>query len=121
MTEVELRHVFAKTEGHCHFCGDALTFSRRGWALELAGRWEVDHVIQRDKGGLKTLANCLPSCTRCNRLRWHRTADNIQEILFLGVLARKEIRNKTRLGEGLLELRKRRVLENELRRTRRVR
>ncbi len=98
MKEINLERVFRKTEGHCHFCGDPLSFFKRGWAPELDGRWEVDHVIQKDKGGRKDSDNCLPACTRCNRLRWHRTAQNIQEILFLGVLARKEIQSRTRLG-----------------------
>jgi 5-methylcytosine-specific restriction endonuclease McrA len=119
MREAELRRVFSRTGGHCHFCGDSLKFSKRGWASKFDGHWEVDHVIQKGKGGGKDSDNCLPACTRCNRLRWHRTAQNIQEVLFLGVLAKKEIQNGNRLGKAFLELRKRRFLENEIRRTHR--
>ncbi len=34
------------------------------------GHWEADHVIQRGKGGYNGIANYLPACTECNRLRW---------------------------------------------------
>jgi stage V sporulation protein G len=31
--------------------------------------WEVDHVIQRDKGGAVSVENCLPACTNQGKLR----------------------------------------------------
>jgi hypothetical protein len=31
MTEKQLRQVWEKTSGHCHFCGDAVEFEKRGW------------------------------------------------------------------------------------------
>jgi hypothetical protein len=39
-----LRAIFEKTNGHCHFCGDPITFEHRGWARVPDGHWEVDHV-----------------------------------------------------------------------------
>jgi hypothetical protein len=39
MRESELRQVFEKTSGHCHFCGDPLEFDRRGWAEKMDGHW----------------------------------------------------------------------------------
>ncbi|MBI2839750.1 MAG: HNH endonuclease [Acidobacteria bacterium] len=116
MRETELREIFAKTNGHCHFCGDLVDFGKRGWDLDLSGRWEVDHVIQRGKGGLRSPANCLPACTRCNRLRWHRTGDAVRELLFLGLIARDEIKRGTILGRGLAELQNRRLNQNANRR-----
>ena len=56
-----LREIWDKTNGHCHFCGDPVSFELRGWKEgSLKGYWEVDHVIQRQKGGSKTAENCLP-------------------------------------------------------------
>ena len=82
----ELQQIWEKTKGHCHFCGDPVDFDKRGWRDgELAGYWEVDHVIQRDKGGSAHSENCLPACTRCNRLRWHRSGEQVRELLFLGL------------------------------------
>jgi len=116
MREYQLRAIFDKTSGHCHFCGDPITFENRGWSPEMNGHWEVDHVIQQDKGGAKTAENCLPACTRCNRLRWHRTGDGIRDLLLLGTIALKEIKNRTRMGRELETLRQERVDENAKRR-----
>ncbi len=117
MTQIELRQIWAKTEGHCHFCGDPVDFRKRGWRDgDLAGFWEIDHVIQRNKGGSVFADNCLAACTRCNRLRWHRKGEQIRELLFLGLIARDEIRKRTRLGNMLEQLREARLTRNKLRR-----
>ena len=84
-----------------------------GWTDRPAGHWEVDHVIQRDKGGAKEAENCLPACMRCNRLRWHRTGDALREILMLGIIARKEIKSGSRIGREIERLRASRLIENE--------
>ncbi len=119
MREYELRAIFDKTSGHCHFCGDPIKFENRGWALTMDGHWEVDHVIQRDKGGAKTAENCLPACTRCNRLRWHRSGDAVRELLWLGTIAMREIKYGTRVGKQLETLRQERLDENAMRRAER--
>jgi hypothetical protein len=111
-----LRAIFDKTSGHCHFCGDPIAFENRGWAKVLSGHWEVDHVIQRGKGGGRSAENCLPACTRCNRLRWHRTGAELRELLLLGVLAVQEIRRGTPTGRRLLALKAQRLAENVERR-----
>ena len=118
MNERSLREIFEKTGGHCHFCGDEIKFENRGWSETPDGHWEVDHVIQRDKGGAKTSENCLPACTRCNRLRWHRTGDGLRNLLLLGVIAIKEIKDGTAIGKQLEHLKKARLDRNVLRRKR---
>ena len=120
MTENQLRQVFDRTRGHCHFCGDPLEFEMRGWASKLAGHWEVDHVVQRGKGGERSTANCLPACTRCNRLRWHRTGPAVRELLLLGLVAADEVKRQTRIGKALLELGRRRLDQNQARQVRRA-
>jgi 5-methylcytosine-specific restriction endonuclease McrA len=117
VTEATLRAIFDRTSGHCHFCGDPIVFENRGWVKHPNGHWEIDHVIQRHKGGLRGSENCLPACTRCNRLRWHRTGDGIRELLFLGVLAVGEIKRGSETGRKLNQLRKKRLAENLLRRS----
>ena len=110
MNEIQLRHIFDKTQGHCHFCGDPLVFETRGWTNgDLFGYWEVDHVIQRDKGGKDSLDNYLPACTKCNRLRWHRTGEQMREIILLGLIARDEIITGSKLGINLQEKREKRL------------
>ena len=94
-----LREIFDKTKGHCHFCGGPITFELRGWKKdEPRGYWEVDHVIQRGKGGSPRAENCLPACTRCNKLRWHRTGPQLRELLWLGIIAYHEIRYRDAVG-----------------------
>jgi hypothetical protein len=121
MREHGLEEVFAKTHGHCHFCGDPLACGNRGWAEKPDGHWEVDHVIQRDKGGSQGAENCLPACTVCNRLRWHRTGASVRSLLLLGVIAAEEIKNRTSIGRELRHLRRKRVAENKTRRKTRSR
>ena len=69
-----------------------LSSKRRGWAEDLSGYWAVDHVIQRHKGGLDGTENFLPACTRCNRLRWHCSGEDIRELLLLEFLASRRIK-----------------------------
>lgn len=117
MRESQLRQVWDKTKGHCHFRGDPVEFAKRGWhGGDLTGYWEIDHVIQRDKGGIDSADNHLPACTRCNRLRWHRTGDRIRELLLLGLVAKDEIKKGTARGHALRELREKRRLANQKRR-----
>ena len=117
MTQSQLRQIWEKTHGHCHFCGDLVEFEKRGWKDgDLNGYWEVDHVIQKGKGGSKSFENCLPACTRCNRLRWHRHGEEVRELLFLGLIGRDEIAKSTSVGLMLVQLREKRVAQNMRRR-----
>lgn len=117
MRNGQLRETWEKTNGHCHFCGDPVEFEKRGWHDgDLSGYWEVDHVIQKDKGGHDSKDNYLPACTRCNRLRWHRTGDKIRELLLLGLIAKDEIKKGTNTGKALVKLRGKRLLNNSKRR-----
>jgi 5-methylcytosine-specific restriction endonuclease McrA len=117
MTKIDLRRIWEKTKGHCHFCGDPVEIDRRGWREgDLSGYWEVDHMIQRDKGGSVLPDNCLPACTRCNRLRWQRKGEQLRELLFLGLIARDEIRSQSAVGRVLARLRQARLSKNQSRR-----
>jgi 5-methylcytosine-specific restriction endonuclease McrA len=56
MTETQLHRIWEKTKGHCHFCGDPVEFEKRGWIDgDLSGYWEIDHIIQKGKGGSHAL------------------------------------------------------------------
>ena len=120
-----LKAIFNRTSGHCHFCGDRIILSRyatkqqqrqllrsKGWGW-LAGYWEIDHVIQRDKGGRDGTANYLPACIGCNRLRWHRKGKYTRESIFLGIIARHEVKRNSDLGKQM-----KRLMIERLKRTR---
>ena len=117
MTKAQLRAIWEKTAGHCHFCGDPVDFQRRGYRPErIDGSWEVDHVVQRAKGGAVKIENCLPACTRCNRLRWHRRGAALRHLLELGMIARREVDRMTELGKKLVILRSKQDRQNAKRR-----
>lgn len=117
-TNNKIKEIFSKTNGHCHFCGDPLILEKYGWKdlNDLDGAWELDHIIQRGKGGKKEVENCLPACVRCNRLRWHRKGDDIRELILLGLTAKDEIKMGSDIGKEILKLKDKRIEANRRRR-----
>jgi len=118
ITNEKLKLVFEKTKGHCHFCGDQLVFEKYGLKdiNDIDGAWEADHIIQKGKGGEKEIINCLPSCVKCNRLRWHRKGDNLRDLIFLGLIANDEIKKGTDIGKKIFDLKHKRIEINKNRR-----
>jgi HNH endonuclease len=118
LTDGALTVVFGRTTGHCHFCGDPLVLAKYGWKVldDLDGAWELDHIIQKGKGGSNDANNCLPACVRCNRLRWHRQGEDLRELLLLGLIAKDEIKKSSAIGKELLKLKQRRLELNRKRR-----
>jgi len=49
-------------------------------------------------------------------LRWHRKGKDIRELLILGLIAKEEIKKKTKLGNVLDNLKKNRESKNKNRR-----
>ena len=112
----QLHEVFNRTKGHCHFCGDPLVFDNYGKAEVLEGAWEIDHVIQKGKGGTKDVSNCLAACVKCNRLRWHRTGQEVRDLLLYGLIAKDEIKKGTQVGKTMEDLKDKRLKANFRRR-----
>jgi 5-methylcytosine-specific restriction endonuclease McrA len=96
LTRQGRRAVFDKTQGHCHFCGDKLVFKHYEQSA-----WELDHVIQKKKGGASSPDNYLPACGKCNHLRWHRTGKDLRRLILLGLTANDEIKAGTALGNAI--------------------
>lgn len=115
--EKALLRVFLKTEGHCHFCGDPLSFEQRRRGKSDSA-WESDHIFQLKKGGPRGAENTLPTCWRCNQLRWGRTGDSLRRLLVAGLVAIQEIERRGEASERLLELIHRREVGNAGRRLR---
>jgi len=118
MKDDVVRAVYDKTDGHCHFCGDKVVLENYGKKSKPYpdGAWELDHVIQRKKGGVSASANYLPACKQCNHLRWHRSGEQLREIIFLGLIAKDEIRAKTKLGREIDAKQEKRRAQNRDRR-----
>lgn len=68
-----LRHVFDRTDGHCHICRRKLAFSNHGQAGK-RGAWEVDHSVARSKGGTGKLNNLYPAHVACNKNKGDRSS-----------------------------------------------
>lgn len=115
ITNRKIKGIFDRTHGHCHFCGDSLILEKYG-LKSVNGVWEADHIHQKGKGGANDADNCLPACYRCNRLRWHRRGDEIRSLLFLGLIAKAEIKKKTSLGRKIMDLKNIREQQNIKRR-----
>ena len=113
-----LRAVYDKTHGHCHFCGDKVVLGHHGKTKHgyLRGAWELDHVIQRKKGGASSADNYLPACGKCNHLRWHRTGKDLRRLILLGLVAQDEINADTELGRAIHAKFKKRKAQNRSRR-----
>lgn len=73
-------------------------------------------MIQLSKGGRNAVDNCLPACTQCNRLRWHRKGEAVRELLLLGLIARDQIKKSTAIGQQLVDLKEKRLKANIARR-----
>lgn len=84
--------ILQKTKNRCHVCG-----------ISISGKYHADHVKCHSSGSDHNIANYLPSCKVCNRYRWHYSREEIQWILKLGVWARGEIKNSTKLGTFISE------------------
>lgn len=62
------RKVFEKYSGRCSYCGNQITIDNM----------TVDHFTPKSKGGSLSIANCLPSCKRCNEIKANGTIDEMR-------------------------------------------
>ena len=120
LTEKHRRHIFHKTGGRCHFCGDRLTFDKRGkWHGPDSGAWEADHIAQlgrSEDAGRDTLDNYLPACSACNGLRWNRDGGDIRRVMRVGLEGLSQIKRGTDLGKELEKAVEARLRRNSRRR-----
>lgn len=63
--------VYAKTNGHCAYCGDNLCEED----------FAVDHVYPRSLGGSNHIDNLMPSCHSCNASKGTKTLDHYRMYL----------------------------------------
>ncbi len=66
--------VLNKTNGRCGYCGIALD-----------GRWQIDHMHPRCKGGSDAPNNLIASCPACNTKKSGRTVDEFRAMYEGGV------------------------------------
>jgi len=117
MNKKELTKIWDKTGGYCHFCGRKLVFENYGKNKFIEDNWNIDHIFPRAMGGDNTATNYLPICGECNRLKWHRTGEQIQELVKFGLVSLREKRKGTQIGKRISELYKLQQEANEARRS----
>lgn len=59
------RSIFEQSQGRCHYCGAA---------LDLTGRWHIEHQLPRALGGTDEGLNLVAACVPCNLSKSDRTA-----------------------------------------------
>ena len=104
MDKNKLTIIWNKTNGHCHFCGKKLLFSSYWSGSSKRGKWQVDHIYPKARGGQNSVENYLPICRTCNRLRWMWTGRKIQKVFQYGTIALREARKKTDFGSKIRSL-----------------
>jgi hypothetical protein len=87
-----LAAVYAKTDGHCWYCGVHVPpFSN----------WEIDHQDPVSQGGSDGLANLVPACRPCNSRKSGRDIGEYQQFLVdRGMALINEAYDFTRLLDG---------------------
>lgn len=87
LSKAQRQRIKDKTGGLCHICGGPVE-----------DVWQADHVLSHSGGGTSTEDNYLPAHNLCNNYRWHYTAEELQQILKLGVWVRTQIQKLTVVG-----------------------
>lgn len=76
--------VWEKTDGHCAYCGLALTPDSVGTMTGRYQSWmQVDHVMPRARGGSQLIENLMPSCQSCNATKRHKTLEEYRHYVSL--------------------------------------
>ena len=83
--------IWNKTLGHCHLCGEK---------LRLDGKWQMDHVVPRARGGADEEWNLLPVCGFCNRLKSAAKTYRMRRILMYGRYCLDEAIRRDRSWRG---------------------
>lgn len=63
--------VYAKTNGHCAYCGDNLHEEE----------FAIDHVHPKSKGGTNHIDNLMPSCHSCNTSKGTKSIEHYRMYL----------------------------------------
>jgi hypothetical protein len=85
--------VLKKTDGRCHLCGGKIKEEK----------FAADHVLAHAVGGEHALENYLAAHALCNGCRWFYSPEEFQWILRFGVWARKQMEDKTSIGNKMLQ------------------
>lgn len=100
LTEEERADAFKKTGGNCHLCGGDISESGDG-ELPKEYRFVVDHIVPKAVGGGDSRDNYLAAHGLCNGCKWFYSPEEFQWILRIGVWARKQMEDATKIGREM--------------------
>ena len=73
--------VWCKTCGRCAYCGCDLEDARQYAGDDCRGKFSIDHVLPKCRGGKEDIENLLPVCRSCNSKKRHKTLDEYREYM----------------------------------------
>jgi len=115
LTKADVRLIWDKTGGRCHFCGIQTDFLNRGGHGELSTYWEVDHVHTVARGGVDDISNYMCICRRCNMSK-KTTGIGLRRLLLLSRIAKAEYYKGSSAGRKTGHLRIEQLADNWYRR-----
>lgn len=94
LNKMERQRIYAKTGGHCAYCGCAITLQQM----------QVDHIVPLYNGGTDNAANYLPACRSCNHYKSTLTLEKFRAALerMPDVLARNNVTYRNAVKFGLV-------------------
>lgn len=76
--KIDRQKVYEKYNGHCAYCGKAITIEQM----------QVDHVLARRNGGTDDISNLMPSCRLCNHYKRAADIQTFRNFLLGGLIDR---------------------------------
>ena len=75
---VDRQKVYDKYNGHCAYCGKAITIKDM----------QVDHILSKRNGGTNDIANLNPSCRLCNHYKRAYSIESFRDFALGGLIKR---------------------------------
>lgn len=76
--KIDRQKVYEKYNGHCAYCGKAITIEQM----------QVDHALARRNGGTDDISNLMPSCRLCNHYKRAADIQSFRNFLLGGLIDR---------------------------------
>lgn len=76
--KIDRQKVYEKYNGHCAYCGKAITIEQM----------QVDHALARRNGGTDDISNLMPSCRLCNHYKRAADIKTFRNFLLGGLIDR---------------------------------
>ena len=76
--KIDRQKVYDKYNGHCAYCGKAITIKDM----------QVDHILPKRNGGTDDIDNLNPSCRLCNHYKRANSIESFRDFALGGIIKR---------------------------------